>query len=267
MRSRFTLPKIAMRRLGRAPRLVARRARGRARASLRGVEALDAERQPVDAGGARSRRTSARSKVPGLASSVISASGSSGTRARMPASRRRSPRRRNRLGVPPPMKTCRPCGPRSTAARTRGRRAARRRTRPRAASPRASCELKSQYGHLRRHHGMCTYSASGGSAAKRGRARRRRRRTSRLRAHGSSSLRRRRASSARSALPRCETRVLLRERQLGAGEPRRRVEEMRVVAEAAGRRAARRRSCRASAPSAMIGSGSSAWRTSTSTQT
>ena len=32
-------------------------------------------------------------------------------------------------------------------------------------SPRCSCELKSQYGHFFRHHGRCTYSDSGGSAA------------------------------------------------------------------------------------------------------
>ena len=31
---------------------------------------------------------------------------------------------------------------------------------------RASCELKSQYGHLRTHHGMWMYSDSGGSAVK-----------------------------------------------------------------------------------------------------
>ena len=30
----------------------------------------------------------------------------------------------------------------------------------------AACELKSQYGHFFMHHGMCTYSASGGSAVK-----------------------------------------------------------------------------------------------------
>ena len=29
----------------------------------------------------------------------------------------------------------------------------------------AACELKSQYGHLRTHHGMCTYSDSGGSCS------------------------------------------------------------------------------------------------------
>src|SRR5262245_15888054 len=32
-------------------------------------------------------------------------------------------------------------------------------------APVRSCELKSQYGHLRTHQGMCTYSASGGNAA------------------------------------------------------------------------------------------------------
>ncbi len=61
-----------------------------------------------------------------------------------------------RLGVPPPMKmvcTRRP--------QTFGRLASRSATRASTysasgSSPRFSWELKSQYGHLRRHHGMCT---------------------------------------------------------------------------------------------------------------
>ena len=45
-----------------------------------------------------------RSKVPGLASSVISAAGCTRTSARTPASRRLMAAAENRLGVPPPIK-------------------------------------------------------------------------------------------------------------------------------------------------------------------
>jgi hypothetical protein len=54
---------------------------------------------------ARKARKRSRSKVPGLASSVISQPGSSGRRARMSAIRRSIEAGENRLGVPPPMNT------------------------------------------------------------------------------------------------------------------------------------------------------------------
>ena len=57
---------------------------------------------------------------------------------------------------------CARCGPRPAAGPARGRRPARRRTRRPAAAPCCWCELKSQYGHLRTHHGMWMYSDSGG---------------------------------------------------------------------------------------------------------
>ena len=93
----------------------------------------------------------------------------------MPASSASIAAAENRLGVPPPMNT-----EHDLAAPDRRQRELEvgeqrvdvaRRLR---ASPRASCELKSQYGHFLTHHGMCTYSDSGGSAAKRGLRRRRR---------------------------------------------------------------------------------------------
>ena len=54
---------------------------------------------------ARKARKRSRSKVPGLASSVISQPGTSGNRARMSASSRSMLSGENRLGVPPPMNT------------------------------------------------------------------------------------------------------------------------------------------------------------------
>ena len=54
---------------------------------------------------ARKARKRSRSKVPGLASSVISQPGTSGSRARMSASSRSMLSGENRLGVPPPMNT------------------------------------------------------------------------------------------------------------------------------------------------------------------
>ena len=61
-----------------------------------------------------------------------------------------------RLGVPPPMKIV--C---SRRPQTRGSVASRSATSastysPSGTSPRASCELKSQYGHFRMHQGTCT---------------------------------------------------------------------------------------------------------------
>ena len=67
---------------------------------------------------------------------------------------------------------CARCGPTPAAGPARGRRPARRRTRRTAARRVCSCELKSQYGHLRTHHGMWTYSDSGGGRAASRRSRR-----------------------------------------------------------------------------------------------
>ena len=53
---------------------------------------------------ARKARKRSRSKVPGLASSVISQPGVSGSSARTSASSRSMASGENRLGVPPPMK-------------------------------------------------------------------------------------------------------------------------------------------------------------------
>ena len=141
--------------------------------------------------------------------------------------------------------------PHRAAARTRGRPAAHRRSASSGTSPRASCELKSQYGHLRTHHGMCTYSASGGSARE---------------ALGFASAIGDGAHRARASLQLRDQRahrlaamrqlVLARERQLGAGHAGREVLEVRVVAEAAARRAAHRRCAPCQRPSAIIGSGS-----------
>ena len=77
------------------------------RAQLRAaIEALRAQGNPRDAGSAILPRTRPRSMVPGLASSVISASAAScrcaAQRCRAAA---RSPRGENRLGVPPPKNT------------------------------------------------------------------------------------------------------------------------------------------------------------------
>jgi hypothetical protein len=59
--------------------------------------------------------------------------------------------------------------------------------------------------------------------------------------------------------------VLLFERQLGAGLAEARIEEMRIVAEAAAPRGASM-TTPSQMPSSIIGSGSPAWRTRTSTQ-
>ena len=77
-------------------------------------------------------------------------------RERMSDSNRSIERAENKLGVPPPKKmlyTRRP--------QTHGRACSRSATSAAqyassGRSPDFSCELKSQYGHLRTHHGMCT---------------------------------------------------------------------------------------------------------------
>ncbi len=141
----------------------------------------------------RKARKRSRSKVPGLASSVTSQPASSGSSARTSPSSRSICSGANRLGVPPPMKTLwmrRPhtkgsaASRSATSASTYWRCTSVCNVRPaadpgspvRSGRPRgvategslgvSSCELKSQYGHFFRHHGRCTYRASGGSAAK-----------------------------------------------------------------------------------------------------
>ena len=88
--------------------------------------------------------------------SVASAEGSGGRRARIPESRRSSDSGENRLGVPPPMKRLARRRPHthgnacSRSASSLSMYAASGR------APWRSCELKSQYGHLRTHQGMWT---------------------------------------------------------------------------------------------------------------
>ncbi len=211
------------------------------RLQLRGVEALDAERQPVDAGRAEAGELLAlegagirlqRDLGVGRQRHAGADAGEQAVDRRRREEARRAAADEHRS---------RPGGPRSTAARTRGRRAARRRRRPRAASPRASCELKSQYGHLRTHHGMWTYSASGGSAANRGAAGDgsaaptaggiRPEATAPIAAsrRAGGELRDQRAHRVAAM----RQLVLPLERQLGRREAGRRIEEVRVVAEAA----------------------------------
>src|SRR5688572_4820766 len=68
----------------------------------------------------------------------------------------------NRLGVPPPKNTV-PIGLPAASARSCARSASSASTYSFSGSlPCAACELKSQYGHFFTHHGMWTYSASGG---------------------------------------------------------------------------------------------------------
>src|SRR5437868_777264 len=87
----------------------------------------------------------------------------------MPESSRSIDSGENRLGVPPPIKTEITLRPQiDGSANSRSARSASTYA-PSGMSSRASCELKSQYGHFFRHHGMCTYSDSGGSALNFGR--------------------------------------------------------------------------------------------------
>ena len=110
-----------------------------------------------------------RSNVPGFASIVTSAPATSGSRARIAASRRSIASGENRLGVPPPRNTVDTLRP-HTDGSARSRSATSASTYASsggpASPPRHSCELKSQYGHFFRHHGRCTYSESGGSVRK-----------------------------------------------------------------------------------------------------
>jgi hypothetical protein len=122
---------------------------------------------------ARNAAKRSRSNVPGFASIVTSASADSGSRARIAASRRSIASGEKRLGVPPPRNTVETLRP-QTDGSVLSRSATSASTYSRSGSVPASpafhaCELKSQYGHLERHQGRCTYSASGGSAVKRGR--------------------------------------------------------------------------------------------------
>src|SRR5437763_17153820 len=75
----------------------------------------------------------------------------------------------NRLGVPPPIKTERTLRPQiDGSASSRSFSSASTYTSC-GTSPRASCELKSQYGQFLRPHGICTYSDSGCSVLQFGR--------------------------------------------------------------------------------------------------
>ena len=220
MRSRFTLPKII------SAASAARRASSpswmRPSAFRCALEALHAERQPVHACGAVAGESLALERA-GIRLQRDLGIGRAAARARAPrrAAGRSTPRE-NRLGVPPPMNTRDDlAAPDLRAARARDRRSAHRRRRPPGSSPRASCELKSQYGHLRTHHGMWTYSDSGGSASKRGRAGRRERSrrvvmSTCLRATASEAAFDQRAHR----LAAMRERVLALERQLGAGQAR-----------------------------------------------
>src|SRR6266850_3847158 len=123
---------------------------------------------PIDSRLTPAARKSANfcaSKVPGLASSVISASGASGSLARIADSSSSSARADSREGVPPPKKTVY-IGLPQTCGSASSRSAISDATYSRSGiSPFVSWELKSQYGHLRTHHGIWTYSDRGGSAA------------------------------------------------------------------------------------------------------
>ena len=126
----------------------------------------------------------------------------------------------------------------------------RRHSAPREPRRARSCELKSQYGHFFRHHGMWMYSASGGSASKS----RRPQRATRARRSSHAICQARDERPDRLAAMR--QLVLPFERQLGAGKTRFGVEKMRVVAEPAV--TARQIDDRpVPSPSASIGSGSS----------
>ena len=76
----------------------------------------------------------------------------------------------NRLGVPPPKNTLtisRPARAGAYSRRSISRSASSAATYSRCGRPcGAVCELKSQYGHLRTHQGMCTYRASGGAVGR-----------------------------------------------------------------------------------------------------
>src|SRR5690606_6223246 len=105
------------------------------------------------------------SKVPGFASIVTSTPGSNGIKVRISDNKRSRPAADSRLGVPPPMKIVCSLRPQINGkAISRSVRKAERYASS-GISPPASCELKSQYGHLRTHQGMCTYSDNGGKAA------------------------------------------------------------------------------------------------------
>ena len=142
------------RRLGRTPRLVGV-VHATERHQVLRIEALDAERQPVDARGAKARELLA------LERPRIRLQRDLGVRRQRHAraDAREQPvdgPAEKRLGVPPPMNT-------ETTRRPQIDGSANSRSAMSAstyaasgASPFASCELKSQYGHFLRHHGMWT---------------------------------------------------------------------------------------------------------------
>ena len=232
MRSRLTLPKIVI--AASAARFASSASWTRPSAASLAASKLwtpsDSRLTPA----AKKPANFARSKVPGLASSVISASGASGSRARMPASSRSIDAAENRLGVPPPKNTVPTLRPHTDGSE-----------------------------NSRSASSASTYASSGSVAARlvrvevavraladapgqvhvqrqrrqRGEARRARRQGRRR--HGAPPVSSAsRAISARIAWPRCERRFLVSSGSSAAVRPDVGVEEMRVVAEAAG--AARR---------------------------
>src|SRR3954462_4087465 len=112
----------------------------------------------------RKPRKRPASTVPGFASKVISAMGSTGMRARMAESSGSMASGEKRLGVPPPMKTLTMRRPHTEGSNVSRSAISFATYSASGSAPPRSCELKSQYGHLRTHHGICTYSASGGRA-------------------------------------------------------------------------------------------------------
>ena len=166
MRSRLTLPKIII--AASAARFASSASWTRPSAASLAASKLCTPSDSRLTPAAKKPANFARSKVPGLASSVISASGDSGSRARMPASSRSIDAAENRLGVPPPKNTVPTLRPHTDGSENSRSASSASTYASSGKSPRASCELKSQYGHLRMHQGTCTYSDSGGSAAKRG---------------------------------------------------------------------------------------------------
>ena len=146
----------------------------RAVCSCRRVEALRAERDAVDAGGAIVGEAAALDRA------GVRFQRDLGVRRERAAARAHaSSKRADRLAA----RTGSACRRRRTPRRARGLRTPAACDREileqrvdvlllRKSLAAAACELKSQYGHLRTHQGMCTYSASGGDGSCTGRCRR-----------------------------------------------------------------------------------------------
>ena len=271
IRSRLKVSK-ASRASSTAARACARRARGRCAcscASSKLCTPIDSRVTPA----ARKARKRSRSKVPGLASSVISQPGSSGRRARMSASSRSMPSGENRLGVPPPMKTLstrRPQTSGSAASRSATQRVEVARlgqAAPPSGSWRVEVAVRALLQAPRQVHVQRQRRQRAAAAACRG-AGSARPTVARRSALSAPGLAHQRAASARAASARWLWRVLQRRRRSSATRGAERGDEhQRVVAEAAARRAARRRISPCQRPTATSGSGSSAWRSATSVLT